>query len=50
MLLSQVLPLLPEPKIQIMFSGLAEVSPLPSLARSLVVSGEISAYLPFSQR
>jgi hypothetical protein len=53
MLLSHVLPLRPEPKIQMMFSALRPVFRLflpPSLARSLAVSGEISRYLATSQR
>src|SRR5919112_2767416 len=53
MLLSHVLPLRPEPKIQMMFSG---VTLLPrafrpsSLARSLAVPGEIALYPSSSQR
>jgi hypothetical protein len=54
MLLSQVLPLRPEPKIQIMLSGLtpaslASFAPSPE-ARSLVTSGKTSMYLLASQR
>jgi hypothetical protein len=49
MLLSHVLPLRPDPKIQIMFSGLTPVSSPPSLVRSLAALGEISLYLPVSQ-
>src|SRR5919112_2518063 len=51
--LSHVLPLRPEPKIQMMFSGATPFTRafLPSsLARSLAVFGEMSLYISNSQR
>src|SRR5215207_2304976 len=51
MLLSHVLPLRPEPKIQTMFSGLTPVLEAPSnLPRSQAASRGTSLYLPASQR
>ena len=53
MLLSHVLPLRPEPKIQTMFSGLTPVFRAfftPGLARSPAASVEILRYLSASQR
>src|SRR5215203_5173461 len=51
MLLSHVLPLRPEPKIQTMFSGLTPVPEAPSkLLRSEAVRRGTSLYLPASQR
>src|SRR5919112_1983445 len=51
MLLSQVLPLRPEPKIQTMFSGLTPVLGAPSnLPRSQTASRGTSLYLPANQR
>src|SRR5918994_7851787 len=53
MLLSHVLPLRPEPKIQIMFSGVTLLPgaflPL-SFARSLAADGGMSRYLSSNQR
>ena len=51
MLLSHVLPLRPEPKIQTMFSGFTPVEGAPSnLLRSPAACKGISLYLPASQR
>src|SRR5215207_7254824 len=51
MLLSHVLPLRPEPKIQTMFSGLTPVPEAPSnLPRSQAARRGTSLYLPASQR
>ena len=51
MLLSHVLPLRPEPKIQTMFSGLTPLAGPPSnLLRSEAASRGTSLYLPASQR
>src|SRR5215210_6249684 len=51
MLLSHVLPLRPEPKIQTMFSGLTPVSEAPEkLLRSPATRRGTSLYLPASQR
>src|SRR5215207_7383355 len=51
MLLSHVLPLRPEPKIQTMFSGLTPLTdPLSNLLRSEVARSGTSLYLPASQR
>src|SRR5919107_2260263 len=51
MLLSHVLPLRPEPKIQTMFSGLTPVPEVPSnLPRSQAARRGTSLYLPASQR
>src|SRR5215216_1643005 len=51
MLLSHVLPLRPEPKIQTMFSGLTPVAGVPSnLLRSQAACRGTSLYLPDSQR
>src|SRR5215208_844718 len=51
MLLSQVLPLRPEPKIQTMFSGLTPLAgPPPNLLCSEAARRGTSLYLPASQR
>src|SRR5215212_5736909 len=51
MLLSHVLPLRPEPKIQTMFSGFTPVAEAPSnLLRSQAARKGVSLYLPASQR